>query len=69
MPLPKLPALAQLLPPISPALMSELISVPLPLFHTQLLTSSLAVDRIGASITALWGQDDAWGSISLVQLG
>lgn len=49
--------------------MSELISVPLPLFHTQFLTSSLAVDRIGASITALWSQDDARGPVSLVQLG
>lgn len=68
MPLPKLPALAQLLPPTSPALMSERISVPVPLFHTQFLTSSPAVDRIGASITALWGQDDARGPISLVPL-
>lgn len=51
-----------------PALMSERISVPVPLFHTQFLTSSPAVDRIGASITALWGQDDARGPISLVPL-
>ena len=36
---------------------------------TRGLLTSLLADGIGASITALWGQDDARGPISLAQLG